>query len=58
VARRLRARANSDRLLLIAVTGYGGEVVRKRTGEVGFDCHFVKPVDLSELQTLLEEAAV
>jgi CheY-like chemotaxis protein len=38
---------------IIAVTGYGQERDRQRSREAGFDSHTVKPVDPSELMTLV-----
>lgn len=43
VARALRDQF-SDRIWLVAITGYGQEQYRKRSREVGFDAHLVKPV--------------
>jgi PAS domain S-box-containing protein len=43
VSLRIRA-ALGDRVLLVALTGYGGEDDRRRVREGGFDAHLVKPV--------------
>lgn len=40
-------------VLLVAVTGYGQESDRQRSGEAGFDHHLVKPLDIEALQQLL-----
>ena len=56
VARRLRARAPAATLILVALTGYGQDDDRRRSREAGFDHHLVKPVDLADLQRLLESA--
>lgn len=40
---------------LIALTGYTGEEEHRRSLQAGFDRHLIKPVDLDELQALLEE---
>jgi CheY-like chemotaxis protein len=53
VARRLRQPGADPELLLVAVTGYGDEKNRRRSREVGFDCHLVKPVEPEVLQSLL-----
>jgi two-component system CheB/CheR fusion protein len=53
VAKRLRQRPETERALLVAVTGYGQEEYRKRAREGGFDHHLVKPVHLSQLEELL-----
>jgi signal transduction histidine kinase/ActR/RegA family two-component response regulator len=56
VARRLRRVGNRD-ALLVAVTGYGMEEDRRRSREVGFDEHLVKPVPIDTLARLAERAA-
>jgi CheY-like chemotaxis protein len=53
VARELRARPQTSRTMLIAVTGYGQASDRQRAMEAGFDHHLVKPVDLNAVQALL-----
>ena len=57
VARRLRQLPEGQRCLLAALTGWGQEEDRRRTREVGFDRHLVKPVDPAELSALLEALA-
>jgi PAS domain S-box-containing protein len=41
----------------IAITGFGTEEDLRRSNEAGFDSHLVKPVDLHELQTVLDQVA-
>jgi two-component system CheB/CheR fusion protein len=53
VARRLRALPGFERVLLLALTGYGQEDDRRRSREAGFDDHLVKPVDPQSLAALL-----
>ncbi|HEY4310824.1 MAG TPA: chemotaxis protein CheB [Pirellulales bacterium] len=53
LARRLRAEPASANIVLIAITGYGQEEDRQRTREAGYNFHFVKPVNLAELEDLL-----
>jgi PAS domain S-box-containing protein len=53
VARRLREHDSGDRLLLIALSGYGQEQDRRRAIEAGFDHHFTKPIDLEQLDRML-----
>jgi CheY-like chemotaxis protein len=53
VARRLRATTPRERMLLIALTGYGQAGDRERAQVAGFDAHMVKPVDLDALAKLL-----
>jgi CheY-like chemotaxis protein len=50
---RLRPRYPSSRMRIVAVTGWGQEEDRRRTGAAGFDGHLVKPVEPSALQALL-----
>jgi PAS domain S-box-containing protein len=38
----------------VAITGFGTEEDVRRSKEAGFDFHLVKPVDLHELQTVLD----
>jgi CheY-like chemotaxis protein len=56
VARRLRGRPEFERALIVALTGWGQESDRRRSGEAGFDHHLVKPVDPDELRGLLGDA--
>ena len=53
VARLMRKEPRQKRLLLVAVTGYGGEEEKRRTHEAGFDFHMVKPPDPTSLEKLL-----
>jgi PAS domain S-box-containing protein len=53
VATRLRERPNAAAMLLVAVTGFGQAEDRRRTAEVGFDHHLVKPIDPVALRVLL-----
>jgi signal transduction histidine kinase/ActR/RegA family two-component response regulator len=53
VARRLRGDPGLPGLVLIALSGYGGEEDRRRSREAGFDHHLVKPCVLEELELLL-----
>lgn len=55
VARRLRAMPALSETRLIALTGYGGEKDRLRSGEAGIDKHLVKPVGLQTLEAAIKE---
>ena len=44
-------------VVLVAVTGWGGEDDRHRSREAGFDAHMVKPVDHDVLMTFLASNA-
>jgi CheY-like chemotaxis protein len=39
--------------MLVSLAGYGQEEYQRRSNEVGFDRHLVKPVDPQELEDLL-----
>jgi signal transduction histidine kinase len=58
VARRIRAQPWGRRITLVALTGWGQESDRRRSGEAGFDSHLVKPLDLDKLTALLERLPV
>ena len=53
VARQMRRTSSLTETLLVALTGYGSEEDRRRSAEVGFCAHMVKPVDLAGLEDLL-----
>lgn len=54
VASRLRADARLVSTVLVAVSGWGTEEVRRRARAAGFDYHLVKPVDLDSINGILE----
>ncbi len=56
VARRIRQLDGTGRVRLIALTGWGQDAARKLSREVGFDDHWVKPVDPPTLMKLFESA--
>ncbi|MDR5806403.1 ATP-binding protein [Caballeronia sp. LZ001] len=49
----LRARVHSPETLLIAVTGYGLQQDKEKSLAAGFDHHFVKPLDIDKLVSVL-----
>ena len=55
-ARQIRERHGRNGMVLIALTGWGQEEDRRRSTEVGFDAHLVKPVDFAALSKLLDQA--
>jgi signal transduction histidine kinase/DNA-binding response OmpR family regulator len=57
VASRLRESPNTRGALLVAMTGYGQPEDRRRTAEVGFDAHIVKPVTSEHLNEVLNLCA-
>ena len=52
VAARIREK-HGNRMVLVAVTGWGQSEDRRRTHEAGFDYHMTKPVDFAVLKELL-----
>ena len=52
VARALRATGSGERLVLVAVTGWGQPEDRQRTTQAGFDHHLVKPPELQAIQDI------
>jgi len=55
VARRIRKLGGATPVTLIALTGWGQQADKVRAAESGFDHHFTKPVEPTELSRLLEE---
>ena len=53
LAQRLKADPRLDGLILIAVTGYGQDVDRRRSRDAGFDGHLVKPVDVDVVDEMI-----
>jgi CheY-like chemotaxis protein len=56
VARHIRSTRAIQGVTLIAITGWGQPQDRARTAEAGFDFHFTKPVDASQLQRAINSA--
>ena len=57
VARALRQQPWGEKIVLVAVTGWGQERDRQRAIEAGFDHHMVKPVDAASLLRLIDGSA-
>jgi CheY-like chemotaxis protein len=55
VASRLRGRSDYSQVRIVAVTGWGHEEDRRRSLEMGFDLHLVKPVTARDLRALLAD---
>ena len=53
VAARVRQDPKLKDVVLVALTGYGGNEDKQRAMQAGFDHHLVKPVDVSVLKTLV-----
>ncbi|HEX4130643.1 MAG TPA: response regulator [Pirellulales bacterium] len=54
VAERLRDLPESRPTLLVAVTGYGSPDDFRRSAELGFDDHLVKPVSIAALEAVFQ----
>lgn len=52
LARLLRGGPGGDKLLLVAVTGWGQPEDRRRTRDAGFDHHLVKPPELASVRDI------
>lgn len=52
-ARRIREAPGGQRTLLVALTGWGQDEVRRRVHDAGFDHHLLKPIDIVALSKLL-----
>ncbi|MRW89255.1 response regulator [Duganella sp. FT80W] len=48
-ARAIRQKPGAERILMLALTGWGQGDARRRTMEAGFDHHLVKPVELEQI---------
>lgn len=55
VARHLRSQPAGRDMVLVALTGYGQDEDRRRAHEAGFDHHFVKPLNIEQLQSVLQK---
>ena len=53
LARLVRGDAETSRMFLIALTGWGTEEVRRSAFAAGFDAHLTKPVDPDALLRLI-----
>ena len=57
-ARRIREQRHDQRLVIVAMTGWGQEEDKRKSKEAGFDRHLVKPVDPGLLEELLASAPI
>jgi CheY-like chemotaxis protein len=53
VAKRIRQEPTLKQVVLVALTGYGGELDRHRSHAAGFDHHLVKPADINKIRPIL-----
>lgn len=56
-ARMIRQEAGSEKMVLIALTGWGQSSDIQRASQAGFDHHLVKPVDYETLMKCLQDCA-
>ena len=56
VAAAIRQTGPGERMVLVALTGYGEATDRRKTREAGFDEHLVKPVELERVTEVLARA--
>jgi signal transduction histidine kinase/CheY-like chemotaxis protein len=56
--RRIREQPWGKRMLMIAITGWGQDVDRRKSQEAGFDHHLVKPVDAHAISELMNVSSV
>ena len=54
LAAELRSSPTLERVCLVAITGYAQEEHRRRSREVGFDYHCVKPLDFATLYRIID----
>jgi CheY-like chemotaxis protein len=57
VARQIRAAANGDGVLLVAITGWAQDSDKARSRDAGFDHHLTKPIEPETLISLLKDRA-
>ena len=57
-ARRIRAVPGGERMVMVAVTGWGDDQDRLLAERAGYNHHVVKPVRYEELRKYVESAAV
>jgi PAS domain S-box-containing protein len=55
-ARRMREQSPGKKAVLVALTGWGEQQMRRRINEAGFDQHLTKPADIGEIERLLQAA--
>jgi PAS domain S-box-containing protein len=53
----MRLKEMNPALYLVAISGWGTDMDRRKTSEAGFDAHFVKPATPEQLRGLLHAAA-
>jgi signal transduction histidine kinase/ActR/RegA family two-component response regulator len=57
VAKQIRKQPGGDRIVLIALSGYGAQEDKRKALEAGFDAHLTKPADLAAITKILNDLA-
>lgn len=57
VAEKMRMIPSLDKVMFVAMTGYGDQEHQNRSEQAGFDHHVVKPAEHDHVKRLLEQAA-
>jgi len=57
VAARIRAHAEWNAVILVAITGFGSELSPRRVADVDVDAHFRKPMDFDALPHIRRRSA-
>jgi PAS domain S-box-containing protein len=57
IARRFREEPDAERVMLVALTGYGTPEAVERSRQAGFDHHLIKPVNAEALQEIMRGGA-
>ncbi|GAB3419579.1 ATP-binding protein [Massilia agilis] len=57
VASAIRRDHNFDNVMLVALTGWGGELDRSRSASAGFDEHLTKPATIEAIEQVLAKVA-
>ena len=58
VAKQIRAQPEGEKIMLIALTGYGQDSDRRTSSDAGFDHHLVKPARFEQLLQILATVKV
>jgi CheY-like chemotaxis protein len=54
-ARRMRQESWGGSAMLVAMTGWGRDIDKRRSQEAGFDEHLVKPIEMEALEMILKK---
>lgn len=54
VAKSIRAQPSANKMLIVAISGYGTAADKEKAFNAGFDYHFTKPLSSDQLDRLLD----